>query len=207
MPRVAYSRQDRQNVKESLQAAALELVATHGVRATTVEQIYKRAGISRTFFYSFYSCKEDLVVEAMYMQQPRVLKKARDFMEKNGKCWREKVMEFFLWCCTGEKNNIFVMSIEEQQIIFSRLSHSGLDLFREKQYELFDSLLEILGVRRTRDRVNIFINLLMSVIVIKKGVPGSIPLLVDEYSDKSTEIQLEGITDFLERCRKQDKTA
>lgn len=205
MPRVSYSRQDRQKVKENLQAAALELVTEQGVRATTVEQLYKRAGISRTFFYSFYSCKEDLFVEAMYMQQPKVLKKAGDFMEKSEAGWREKVMAFFCWCCTGRKNNVFVMSIEEQQIIFSRLSRSGLDLFRKKQYELFASLLEIFGVQPAYDRVNIFINLLLSVIVIKKGVPGSIPFLVEEYSDRALEIQLEYITDFLENCIKQDE--
>ena len=207
MPRVAYSQQDRQKVRENLQAAALELVTEQGVRATTVEQIYRRAGISRTFFYSFYSGKEDLIVEATYMQQPKLLEKARDFMSERGQSWREKVMGFFLWCSSGVKNNIFVMSIEEQQIIFSRLSRSGLDMFRKKQYGLFASLLEIFGVRPVCDRVNIFINLLLSVIVIKKAVPGSIPFMVEEYSDKAMEIQLEYITDFLENCIKQDKIA
>ena len=32
---------------------------------TTVEQIYQKVGISRSFFYSFFPTKEDLVVEEM----------------------------------------------------------------------------------------------------------------------------------------------
>lgn len=70
---------------------------------------------------------------------------------------------------------------------------------------MFASLLEIFGVQPAYDRVNIFINLLLSVIVIRKGVPGSIPFLVEEHSDRALEIQLEYITDFLENCIKQDE--
>ena len=47
------------------------------MRRTTVEQIYEKVGISRSFFYSFFPTKEDLVVEALYMQQPKVLAYAR----------------------------------------------------------------------------------------------------------------------------------
>ena len=50
MPKVAYSEEDRQRIREALVAAALELMARQGIQHTTVEQIYKTVGISRTFF-------------------------------------------------------------------------------------------------------------------------------------------------------------
>ena len=66
MPKVAYSEKDRERIRTELIAVGLELMAKQGVQHTTVEQIYKKVGISRTFFYSFFSTKEDLVVEALY---------------------------------------------------------------------------------------------------------------------------------------------
>ncbi len=56
MPRVAYSEEDREHIRTALIAAGLELMAKQGIQHTTVEQVYKKVGISRTFFYSFWLC-------------------------------------------------------------------------------------------------------------------------------------------------------
>ena len=68
MPKVAYSEKDRERIRTALLSVGLELMAKQGIQHTTVEQIYKRVGISRTFFYSFFATKEDLIVEALYLQ-------------------------------------------------------------------------------------------------------------------------------------------
>ena len=60
MPKVAYSDQERAWIREALVTTALELMAKQGIQHTTVEQIYKTVGISRTFFYSFFPTKEPL---------------------------------------------------------------------------------------------------------------------------------------------------
>lgn len=70
MPKVAYSEEDRERIRTELVAVGLELMAKQGIQHTTVEQIYKKVGISRTFFYSFFATKEDLIVETLYLQQP-----------------------------------------------------------------------------------------------------------------------------------------
>ena len=73
MPKVAYSEEDRERIRAALVTEALERMARQGIQHTTVEQIYKAVGISRTFFYSFFPTKEDLIVETLYLQQPRIL--------------------------------------------------------------------------------------------------------------------------------------
>ena len=55
MPKVAYSEEDRERIRTELVAVGLELMAKQGIQHTTVEQIYKKVGISRTFFYSFFA--------------------------------------------------------------------------------------------------------------------------------------------------------
>ena len=50
MPKVAYSEEDRERIRAALVTEALERMARQGIQHTTVEQIYKAVGISRTFF-------------------------------------------------------------------------------------------------------------------------------------------------------------
>lgn len=73
MPKAAYSEKDLIRIRSSLICTALELMAKQGIQHTTIEQIYKTVGISRTFFYSFFPAKEDIIVEALYLQQLRLI--------------------------------------------------------------------------------------------------------------------------------------
>ena len=57
MPRVSYSEEDRERIRAALISVGLELMAKQGIQHTTVEQVYKKVGISRSFFYSFFSTK------------------------------------------------------------------------------------------------------------------------------------------------------
>ena len=103
MPKVAYSEEDRERIRASLIAVGLERMAKQGIQHTTVEQIYKEVGISRTFFYSFFPTKEDLIVEALYLQQPQILAYARKLMADPALSWRDAVVQFLHACCYGEE--------------------------------------------------------------------------------------------------------
>ena len=52
MPRIAYSDEDRKRIRAELVRVGLELMTKQGSTAYYGEQIYKKVGISRTFFYS-----------------------------------------------------------------------------------------------------------------------------------------------------------
>ena len=120
MPKVAYSEADRERIRGELVSTGLELMARQGIQHTTVEQIYKAVGISRTFFYSFFPTKEDFVLETLYYQQPKIIAYAKSLMADPALSWRQAVEQFFLTCCYGEQNGIAVMSIEEQSQLFRR---------------------------------------------------------------------------------------
>ena len=136
MPKVAYSDEDKERIRTQLVAVGLELMAKQGIQHTTVEQVYKRVGISRTFFYSFFSTKEDLIVETLYLQQPRIIQYVQALMADPTLSWRDAVKQFLHACCYGEKNGIAVLTIEEQQLIFKRLSPESYQVFRQKQRRL-----------------------------------------------------------------------
>ena len=205
MPKVGYSAQEREHIRESLVATALELMARQGIQHTTVEQIYQAVGISRTFFYTFFPTKEDLIVETLYLQQPRILSYARSLMADPALSWREGVRRFLHSCCYGEQNCIAVLTIEEQQILFRRLSEESYRHFRAKQLQLFARLLECFGIRPDDGRVALFTNLSLAVMVLRRAIPSSLPMLVTEAADAAVDVQIGAIVDCLERMREDDK--
>ena len=201
MPKVAYSEEDRARIRAALISAGLELMARQGIQHTTVEQIYRRVGISRTFFYSFFPTKDGLVVETLYLQQPKILAHVQELMGDPALSWRETVRKFLYDCCYGEKNGIAVLTVEEQQMLFRRLSKENYQLFREKQLRLFGQILEGFGIRATPARVALFTNLCLAVMVIRRAIPDTLPLLVPEAADETVDFQIEAIVDALERLR------
>ena len=72
MPRVAYSEEERERIRVALVRVGLDLMTKQGIQHTTVEQIYRRVGISRTFFYSFFPTKEDLIVRRCTSSSPKL---------------------------------------------------------------------------------------------------------------------------------------
>lgn len=203
MPKVAYSEADRERVRDDLITVALEKMARQGIQHTTVEEIYRSVGISRTFFYTFFPTKEDLIVEALYTQQPKVLAHAQKLMDDPAFSWREGVRQFLVSCCYGEQSGIAVMTLEEQQNLFRRLSPESYQVFREKQANLFGNILKCFGIRADKETIGLFTNLSLTVMVIRRAVPKNLPFLVPEAADATVEFQINAIVDFLEKMKQE----
>ena len=103
MPKVAYSEEDRERIRTELVTVGFELMAKQGIQHTTVEQIYKKVGISRTFFYSFFATKEDLIVETLYLQQPKIIEQVQRLMSDPALSWRDAVKKFLYPVVTERK--------------------------------------------------------------------------------------------------------
>ncbi len=201
MPKVAYSDADRERVRDDLITVALEKMARQGIQHTTVEEIYRSVGISRTFFYTFFPTKEDLIVEALYTQQPKVLAHAQRLMDDPAFSWREGVRQFLVSCCYGEQSGIAVMTLEEQQNLFRRLSPESYQVFREKQANLFGNILKCFGIWADKETIGLFTNLSLTVMVIRRAVPKNLPFLVPEAADATVEFQINAIVDLLEKMK------
>ena len=193
MPKVAYSEEDRERIRAKLIAVGLELMAEQGIQHTTVEQIYKKVGISRTFFYSFFAAKEDLIVETLYLQQPKIIAYVKQLMADPALSWRDGVKHFLYTCCYGEKNGIAVLTIEEQQLIFRHLS----------KFRLFGEILENFGIKANVERIHLFTNLSLTVMVIRRAIPDTLPFFVPEAADETVDFQLNAIVDALEKLKEE----
>ena len=206
MPRIAYSDEDRKRIRAELVRVGLELMTKQGIQHTTVEQIYKKVGISRTFFYSFFPTKKDLIVDTLYLQQPNIIEFAGRLMSDTDLSWREAVKRFLYACCYGEKNGIAVLTVEEQQLIFRRLSKESYAVFREKQMRLFGEILRCFGIKAEREDIELFTNISLTVMVIRRAVPDTLPLFVTEAMDDTVDFQINAIVDALEKMRDKKST-
>ena len=201
MPKVAYSEKDRERIRKALLSVGLELMAKQGIQHTTVEQIYKRVGISRTFFYSFFATKEDLIVEALYLQQPKIIQYVQTLMADPSLSWRDAVKQFLHACCYGERNGIAVLTIEEQQLLFKRLSKESYQIFRQKQFRLFGAILETFGIPADTAKIQLFTNLSLLAMIVRRAIPHTLPLFVPEAADETVDFQLNAIVDALEKLK------
>lgn len=103
MARKAYSGQEREQVREALLTTALQCIMDRGLIHSSIEVLCGKVGISKSFFYTFFSSKEELVLEALRYQQPKLLQYARQLMEDPALSWREGVRTFLETCAYGEK--------------------------------------------------------------------------------------------------------
>ncbi|WP_326691615.1 MULTISPECIES: TetR family transcriptional regulator [unclassified Streptomyces] len=61
-PEVSLAQRKRQLVSDELTEAALQLLASKGYEAVTVDEIVSAAGVSRRTFFRYFASKEDVVV-------------------------------------------------------------------------------------------------------------------------------------------------
>ena len=73
MARKAYSDEEKARIKESLMTTVIQCIADRGLIHSSIETLCGKVGISKTFFYSFFSSKEELVSHALRYQQPKLL--------------------------------------------------------------------------------------------------------------------------------------
>ena len=134
----------------------------------------------------------------LYLQQPKIIAYAQQLMADPELNWRQAVERFLHSCCYGEQNGIAVLTIEEQQLLFRRLSKESYEIFRQKQACLFGRILEAFGVQADRASISLFTNL-------SRAIPDALPLFVPEAADETTAFQVRAIVDALEILKEENR--
>ena len=142
-------------------------------------------------------------MEALYLQQPKIIAYVERLMADPALDWRGAVRQFLYSCCYGERHGIAVLTVEEQQLIFKRLSKESYETFREKQRRLFGQILESFGIQADVEDVNLFTNISLTVMIVRRAIPDTLPLFVPEAADAAIEFQINAIVDALEKLREQ----
>lgn len=201
MARKAYSEQEREQVRTALLTTVLQCIVDRGLIHRSIDALCKQVGISKTFFYTFFPSKEELVLEALRYQQPKLLQYARQLMDDPALGWREGVRTFLETCVYGEKKGITVLSIEEEQGIYRCLSQENFQTFRNDQTKLFRDLLEIFGLSADHINPQLFGNLSLSMMMVYKAIPNTMPFLFPELAEDMVEFQINALLDAMQRAK------
>ena len=184
MARKAYSDEERAQVKETLMVTMILCIADRGLIHSSIDVLCRKVGISKTFFYSFFSSKEELVLYALRYQQPKLLDYARSLMEDPGLSWRAGVETFLKNCCYGAKSGVAVLSIEEEQQVRHCLK-----------------LLSIFGLPVDSIDPRLFGNLALSMMMVHKAIPDTMPFLFPEVAEDMVDFQVRALVDEMERVK------
>ena len=199
MARKAYSEQEREQIRKALLTTVIQCIADQGLIHSSIDVLCGKVGISKTFFYTFFSSKEELVLEALRYQQPKLLRYAQQLMDDSTLSWREGVRTFLETCSYGAKRGVAVLSIEEEQEVYRCLSPENFQTFREDQTKLFSNLLVIFGLPVDSIEPRLFGNLALSMMMIYKAIPDTMPFLFPEVAEDMVEFQINALLDELER--------
>lgn len=170
MARKAYSDEERARVKEALMTTMIQCIVDRGLTHSSIETLCKKVGISKTFFYSFFSSKEELVSHALRYQQPRLLDYARQLMEDPALSWRAGVETFLKNCCYGAKSGVAVLAIEEEQQVRCCLSEENFQAFRQEQVRFYGKLLSIFGLPVDSIDPRLFGNLALAMMMVSERI-------------------------------------
>lgn len=203
MARKAYSEQEREQVRNALLTTMIQCIVDRGLIHSSIDVLCKKVGISKAFFYTFFPSKEELVLEALRYQQPKLLQCAKQLMEDPSLSWREGVRTFLETCAYGEKKGIAVLSIEEEQEVYRCLSPENFQTFREDQIKLFRELLMIFGLPVDCIEPRLFGNLALSMMMVYKAIPDTMPFLFPEVADDMVKFQINALLDEMQRAKKE----
>ena len=201
MARKAYSEQEREQVREALLTTVIQCIVDRGLIHSSIDVLCRKVGISKTFFYTFFSSKEELVLQALRDQQPKLLRYARRLMDTPSLSWREGVRTFLETCCYGAKSGIAVLSIEEEQEVYRCLSQENFRAFREDQIKLYRGLLAVFGLPVDSIDPRLFGNLALSMMMVYKAIPDAMPFLFPETAEDMVEFQINALLDEMQRAK------
>lgn len=201
MARKAYSEEERVAVRNALMATVIQCIVDRGLIHSSIDVLCKRVGISKTFFYTFFPSKEELVLEALRCQQPKLLDYAHQLMDDSSLSWRAGVETFLKNCCYGAKSGVAVLSIEEEQQVYRCLSEENFQAFRRDQVLFYSRLLAIFGLPVDSIDPRLFGNLALAMMMVQKAIPDTMPFLFPEVAEEMVDFQVKALVDEMERIK------
>lgn len=199
MPRRSYSEQERKQVREALLEAMTRCIAERGLIHSSVDLLCREVCISKTFFYSLFPSKEELVLQSLRCQQPRLLRYAQELRDDPSLTWRQGVERFLRDCCRGE-GGIAVLSIEEEQEVYRCLTPESFRMFRRDQRAFFGKILAVFGMPPEALDPRLFGSLAIAMMMVYKAIPETMPFLFPETAEDMMEFQIRALADEMERA-------
>ncbi|MFV0394342.1 MAG: TetR/AcrR family transcriptional regulator [Coprobacillaceae bacterium] len=119
----AFNKQERKIIIGKLKEAANEQIQTIGMRKTTVEELAKKASISKGAFYHFYPTKEHLFFDVLEDWHEEMLQVALETVRNNEELPMPKRIELTMLSIIEalERNNTLSFIENDMEILLRKL--------------------------------------------------------------------------------------
>jgi len=168
--------------KEQLEFTATELFWKHGFKKVSIDEICKKANVSRKTFYTFYENKSALVIHLMKRMTDEVFLESRKIIEGEG-TFAEKVEKLLQLKLQRNKD----MSIEFVADFYNPDSTDILDCFNLIIKDSMSMLTEFLRKAQSTGEMNPDLNLNYVLWLMQKQIEFcSSPELMSMFPDVDT---------------------
>lgn len=201
MPKVTYSAREKEEVKLRLLQAGLDRFSREGVKNTRLADILKEVGISKPFFYTFFTSKEEFVLHVLNFQTDIIYKSVDREMARTDLEWKDKLYHLLSHVLGSCENQPFVMTQEEEVYVFEHLSQAHYHAFQLGQILFYTHLMAICGIPQGRLDPKVLANLLLSILLVSNSAVQSMPFLYHDSLSAAAQIQIHTLIDYLDGLR------
>lgn len=97
------------------------------------------------------------------------------------------------------------MSIEEEGEIFRCLSAENYNAFQQEQIVFYSKLLSVFGLPVNSIDPRLFGNMALSMMMVYKAIPDTMPFLFSEVAEDMVEFQVNALIDEMERFKEKTR--
>lgn len=183
----AFTRKERAAIEQRLREVALECAASLGMRRTTVDELARRAGISKGAFYSFFESKEHLFLSMLEQVHNEVYGRAKSVFDGSAGLppWQRAAMAMKEVCRATLEKCILPFTQEELPLLLRRLPEHLLDGNYHSDEEHLQRLLMEGGLELSLDlhTVGAIVRLLLMSLVLRQEIGPDFDKALDALID------------------------
>lgn len=204
MAKKAYSALERERIKRDLLVVGLKRFSQSGLRGVRLMDIINEVGISKPFFYTFYSSLEELVIRVLDYQKALLYQLARAELEREDISWEEKIYQFLNKVIYSRENHLLVMTQEEEVWVRKRLSPENFETFQKGQEEFYERMLDLWRIPKEKCSPKVLGNLILTAVLTRNSASRSLPFFFADCLEPTAEIQARNLAGYLAGLREKE---
>lgn len=183
----AFTPRERNSIERKLREVALECAASMGMRRTTVEELARRAGISKGAFYSFFESKEHLFLSMLEEVHGEIYGRAKEVFDRSAglPSWQRAALAMKEVCRATLEKCIAPFTQDELPLLLRRLPEQLLRGHYHSDEEHLQQLLLKGGLTLTLDinTVGAIARLLMMSLMYRQEIGAGFDQALDVLID------------------------
>lgn len=195
MSKKAYSEQEREQVRRDLLTVGLDRLSQRGLKDTRLQDIIREVGISKPFFYTYFTSLAELVIHIIGYQMELLYEAARKAAERP--VLEEGIADLICQVTHSRSHHFFIMTQEEELWVRSRLEQEEFERFQEEQELFYARLLSLWSIPKEKCTPKELGNLMLTVVLIYNSAVRSLPFFFSEELERTAKAQETALSRYL----------